>query len=67
MSAEIKKEVRESWKTPLVMGSMSAVVLVFFGIIYISYDYDTILFNFARLFDIDSYIASDFVTTIPLR
>ena len=33
MSAETKKEVRESWKTPLVMGSITTVVLVFFGII----------------------------------
>jgi general nucleoside transport system permease protein len=33
MSAEIKKEVRESWKTPAVMGSLAMVVLVFFGIL----------------------------------
>ena len=33
MSAEIKKEVRESWKTPAVMGSLALVVLVFFGIL----------------------------------
>lgn len=33
MSAEIKKEVRESWKTPVVMGSLATVVLVFFGIL----------------------------------
>jgi simple sugar transport system permease protein len=33
MSTETKKEVRESWKTPAVMGSLAAVVLVFFGIL----------------------------------
>ncbi len=33
MSAETKKEVRESWKTPAVMGVLSATVLVFFGIL----------------------------------
>ena len=33
MSVEIKKEVRESWKTPVVMGSLAMVVLVFFGIL----------------------------------
>ena len=33
MSTEIKKEVRESWKTPAVMGSLAVVVLVFFGIL----------------------------------
>jgi len=33
MSADIKKEVRESWKTPVVMGSLATVVLVFFGIL----------------------------------
>ena len=33
MSVEIKKEVRESWKTPVVMGSLATVVLVFFGIL----------------------------------
>lgn len=33
MSTEIKKEIRESWKTPAVMGSLAAVVLVFFGIL----------------------------------
>jgi general nucleoside transport system permease protein len=33
MSTEIKKEVRESWKTPAVMGSLAMVVLVFFGIL----------------------------------
>ncbi len=33
MSAETKKETRESWKTPIVMGSLAAVVLVFFGIL----------------------------------
>lgn len=33
MSTETKKETRESWKTPIVMGSLAAVVLVFFGIL----------------------------------
>ena len=33
MSTDIKKEVRESWKTPAVMGSLGLVVLVFFGIL----------------------------------
>jgi general nucleoside transport system permease protein len=33
MSTDIKKEVRESWKTPAVMGSLAMVVLVFFGIL----------------------------------
>ena len=33
MSTETKKEIRESWKTPAVMGSLAAVVLVFFGIL----------------------------------
>lgn len=33
MSTEIKKEVRESWKTPIVMGSIASAVLVFFGIL----------------------------------
>jgi simple sugar transport system permease protein len=33
MSAETKKEVRESWKTPAVMGALAATVLVFFGIL----------------------------------
>ena len=33
MSTDIKKEVRESWKTPAVMGSIATVVLVFFGIL----------------------------------
>ena len=33
MSTDIKKEVRESWKTPAVMGSLGVVVLVFFGIL----------------------------------
>lgn len=33
MSAAAKKEVRESWKTPAVMGVLSAIVLVFFGIL----------------------------------
>jgi simple sugar transport system permease protein len=33
MSAALKKEVRESWKTPSIMGSIALVVLVFFGIL----------------------------------
>ena len=33
MSTATKKETRESWKTPTVMGSLAAVVLVFFGIL----------------------------------
>jgi general nucleoside transport system permease protein len=33
MSTDIKKEVRESWKTPAVMGSLGLIVLVFFGIL----------------------------------
>jgi general nucleoside transport system permease protein len=33
MATEVKKEIRESWKTPAVMGSHAAVVLVFFGIL----------------------------------
>jgi general nucleoside transport system permease protein len=33
MSTETKKETRESWKTPIVMGSLASVVLVFFGIL----------------------------------
>lgn len=33
MSAEVKKETRESWKTPAVMGSIALTVLVFFGIL----------------------------------
>ncbi len=33
MSTETKKETRESGKTPIVMGSLAAVVLVFFGIL----------------------------------
>jgi general nucleoside transport system permease protein len=33
MAAETKKEVRESWKTPTVMGSIAAVILIFFGIL----------------------------------
>jgi simple sugar transport system permease protein len=33
MAAETKKEVRESWKTPSVMGSIALVILVFFGIL----------------------------------
>jgi simple sugar transport system permease protein len=33
MSTETKKETRESWKTPTVMGSLALVILVFFGIL----------------------------------
>ena len=33
MATETKKEVRESWKTPTVMGSIATVILVFFGIL----------------------------------
>ena len=33
MTTTIKKEVRESWKTPAVMGVMAVAVLVFFGIL----------------------------------
>jgi simple sugar transport system permease protein len=33
MSTATKKEVRESWKTPVVMGVISAAVLIFFGIL----------------------------------
>jgi simple sugar transport system permease protein len=33
MATETKKEVRESWKTPTVMGSIAAVILIFFGIL----------------------------------
>jgi simple sugar transport system permease protein len=33
MSATTVKEVRESWKTPAVMGSLATVVLFFFGIL----------------------------------
>ena len=33
MITETKKEVRESWKTPVVMGTLASVVLVFFGIL----------------------------------
>ena len=33
MATEIKKEIRESWKTPAVMGSLAVVVLVFFGLL----------------------------------
>ena len=32
MSEVAKKEVRESWKTPAIMGSIALVVFVFFGI-----------------------------------
>jgi general nucleoside transport system permease protein len=33
MAAEVAKEVRESWKTPSVMGSVALVIFVFFGIL----------------------------------
>jgi ABC-type uncharacterized transport system permease subunit len=33
MSTTTIKEVRESWKTPAVMGSLATIVLVFFGIL----------------------------------
>ena len=33
MSAEVKKEVRESWKTPIIMGLIAIVIFVFFGIL----------------------------------
>ena len=33
MATETKKEVRESWKTPSVMGSIAAVILIFSGIL----------------------------------
>ena len=33
MATETKKDVRESWKTPSVMGSIAAVILIFFGIL----------------------------------
>jgi simple sugar transport system permease protein len=33
MATEIAKEVRESWKTPSVMGSVALVIFVFFGIL----------------------------------
>ena len=33
MTTAIKKEVRESWKTPAVMGVLAAAVLIFFGIL----------------------------------
>jgi simple sugar transport system permease protein len=33
MATAIVKEVRESWKTPSVMGSVALVILVFFGIL----------------------------------
>ena len=32
MSEVVKKEVRESWKTPSIMGSIALVIFVFFGI-----------------------------------
>lgn len=33
MSAETNREVRESWKTPIVMAAIASAVLVFFGIV----------------------------------
>ena len=33
MSTQAIKETRESWKTPAVMGSLAAVILIFFGIL----------------------------------
>ena len=33
MSTPAVKEIRESWKTPIVMGSIASVILVFFGIL----------------------------------
>ena len=33
MSEVAKKEVRESWKTPAIMGSIALVIFVFFGIL----------------------------------
>ena len=33
MATEVAKEVRESWKTPSVMGSVALVIFVFFGIL----------------------------------
>ena len=33
MSAVMKKEVMESWKTPAIMGSIALIVFVFFGIL----------------------------------
>lgn len=33
MAVEIKKEVQESWKTPVVMGAIALVITVFFGIL----------------------------------
>jgi simple sugar transport system permease protein len=33
MATETKKEVSESWKAPSVMGSIAAVILIFFGIL----------------------------------
>lgn len=33
MSAVMKKEVKESWKTPAIMGSIALIVFVFFGIL----------------------------------
>ena len=33
MSTQAMKETRETWKTPAVMGSLAAVILVFFGVL----------------------------------
>ena len=33
MATQVAKEVKESWKTPSVMGSVALVILVFFGIL----------------------------------
>ncbi len=33
MATQVAKEVRESWKTPSVMGSVALVIFVFFGIL----------------------------------
>ena len=33
MTVDAKKETRETWKTPVVMGSIAAIILVFFGIL----------------------------------
>jgi general nucleoside transport system permease protein len=33
MATEVAKEVRESWKTPSVMGAVALVIFVFFGIL----------------------------------
>ena len=33
MSAVVNKEVKESWKTPAIMGSIATVIFVFFGVL----------------------------------